>query len=96
MDVTALIHHLPVILNQLLWLTIRIHGEEFTGNVVKVLIHIVHQIVQVDKTDLLDAYLDNIFVTPSVADRQNSNGTTVHEEMVNRSIPVRGKTFYFE
>lgn len=77
MDVTTIIHHLPVILNQLTWLMIRISNEEVAVNVTKVLIHIVHQLHQVNKASILDAYLQYVSLPPDPALK-----ATVHEEMV--------------
>lgn len=67
-----------------MWLMIRINSEELSVNVIKVLIHIVHQLHEVDKATILDAYLEYVFVTPTLT--ESSNKATVHEEMVNRDI----------
>ena len=40
-----------------MWLIIRINNEEVSANVVKVLIHIVHELHQVKKESILDTYL---------------------------------------
>lgn len=78
MDVTTIINHLPVVLNQLTWLMIRISSEEVAVNVTKVLIHIVHQVHQVNKAAILDAYLQYVPLPPDAALK-----ATVHEEMVS-------------
>lgn len=80
-DVTEVVHHLPVVLNQLMWLMVRINSEELSVNVIKVLIHIVNQLHEVDKATILDSYLEYVFVTPTQSD--SANKATVHEEMVN-------------
>uniref|UniRef100_A0A0P6E5D7 Dedicator of cytokinesis protein n=2 Tax=Daphnia magna TaxID=35525 RepID=A0A0P6E5D7_9CRUS len=79
-DVTEVVHHLPVVLNQLMWLMVRINSEELSVNVIKVLIHIVNQLHEVDKATILDSYLEYVFVTPTQSD--SANKATVHEEMV--------------
>ena len=81
MDVTEIINYLPVVFNQLMWLMIRISSEEVGVNVIKVLIHIVHQLHEVNKANILDVYLEFAFVTPSIS--ESVNKTTVHEEMVS-------------
>ncbi len=77
---TVVVHHLPVVLNQLMWLMVRINSEELSVNVIKVLIHIVHQLYEVNKGSILDAYLEYVFLTPTLA--ESANKATVHEEMV--------------
>ena len=83
-DVTEVVHHLPVVLNQLMWLMVRINSEELSVNVIKVLIHIVNQLHEVEKANILDAYLEYVFVTPTVT--ESANKATVHEEMVTQII----------
>lgn len=73
-----MIHHLPVVLSQLTWLLMRVNSEEVSVNVTKVLIHIVHQLHQVNKGHLLDAYLHYVGVAPA----DPALKLTVHEEMV--------------
>ncbi|XP_046447610.1 dedicator of cytokinesis protein 9-like isoform X2 [Daphnia pulex] len=79
-DVTEVVHHLPVVLNQLMWLMVRINSEELSVNVIKVLIHIVNQLHEFEKANILDAYLEYVFVTPTLT--ESANKATVHEEMV--------------
>jgi hypothetical protein len=40
-----------------MWLIIRINNEEVSTNVLKVLIHIVHELHEVNKGSILDTYL---------------------------------------
>lgn len=69
-----------------MWLMIRINSEELSVNVIKVLIHIVHQLHEVNKADILDAYLEYVFVTPTLT--ESSNKSTVHEEMVIKIVII--------
>lgn len=80
MDVTVVINYLPVILNQLSWLLIRVNNEEVSINVLKVLVHIVNQVHEVNKAAILDSYLNFVFVTPTLSDVTSK--ATFHEEMV--------------
>jgi len=63
-----------------MWLMIRINSEEVSTNVIKVLIHIVHQLHEVNKASILDAYLHYVFVTPTLP--ESAHKATAHEEMV--------------
>ena len=63
-----------------MWLMIRINSEEVSTNVIKVLIHIVHQLHEVNKASILDAYLHYVFVTPTLP--ESAQKATAHEEMV--------------
>lgn len=66
MDVTVIIYHLPVLLNQLMWLIIRVNNDEVSLNIIKVLIHIVHQLHEVNKSHILNSYLQVLRLRQSV------------------------------
>ena len=63
---------------------VRINSEELSVNVIKVLIHIVNQLHEVEKANILDAYLEYVFVTPNLT--ESANKATVHEEMVTQTV----------
>jgi len=65
-DVTVIIYHLPVLLNQLMWLIIRVNNDEVSLNIIKVLIHIVHQLHEVNKSHILNSYLQVLRLRQSV------------------------------
>lgn len=94
---TVVINHLPVVLNQLCWLLIRVNNEEVSVNVLKVLVHIVNEVHEANKAAILDSYLHYVFLTPTLPDV--SNKATFHEEMVKKNykvkITLRFNTIYF-
>lgn len=77
-DVYTLTAFLPTILNQLFTLLVRTVSEDIALNTVRVLVHIVNQVHEAKKMDILYTYIKYVFVTEPVdANRK----TTIHEEL---------------
>ncbi|KAI0240486.1 Dedicator of cytokinesis protein 9, partial [Lamellibrachia satsuma] len=78
-DVSALIHFLPTLLNQLFRLLPLTKSEDVAMNTIRVLIHVVSEVHAAGKPRSLQTYVTYVFLTTPVADAKQC---TIHEELV--------------
>ncbi|GBN28755.1 Dedicator of cytokinesis protein 9, partial [Araneus ventricosus] len=77
-DMSAIIHFLPTLLNELFNLIVMTSNEDVALNTVRVLIHIVHGVHEAGKNDILHTYVQYVFKTQELTVRKR----VVHEELV--------------
>ncbi|XP_070173876.1 dedicator of cytokinesis protein 9-like isoform X3 [Littorina saxatilis] len=80
------VQFLPTLLNQLFLLLTSTACEDVALNIARVLIHIVAQIHESDKLEVLDKYVKYVFRPPAVA--KGSNQRTVHEEVAKQLTSI--------
>ncbi|WAR28617.1 DOCK9-like protein [Mya arenaria] len=78
-DVSTYIQFLPTILNILFKLVANTQSEDIGMNAVRVVIHIVSEVQDVDKQELLEKYVKYIFRAEPIP--KGSKQKTVHEEL---------------
>ncbi|XP_052217568.1 dedicator of cytokinesis protein 9-like isoform X3 [Dreissena polymorpha] len=78
-DVSTYIQFLPTILNILFKLIANTQNEGIAMNAVRVIIHIVSEVQEADKTELLEKYVKYIFKAEFGS--KGSSQNTVHEEL---------------
>ncbi|XP_036367208.1 dedicator of cytokinesis protein 9 isoform X3 [Octopus sinensis] len=87
-EVSTFINFLPTILNQLFRLIARTHNEDIAMNAARVLIHIVSEVNNVGKPDILQAYVKYVFKT--LPSPKGTKVKTVHEELAkNLTVLLR-------
>ncbi|XP_060575600.1 dedicator of cytokinesis protein 9-like [Ruditapes philippinarum] len=78
-DVSAYIQFLPTILNMLFKLVANTQSEDISMNAVRVVIHIVSEVQDAEKLEMLEKYVKFIFRAEPVP--KGSKHKTVHEEL---------------
>ncbi|KAL3847595.1 hypothetical protein ACJMK2_018498 [Sinanodonta woodiana] len=78
-DVSTYIQFLPTILNQLFTLVTKTTSEDVAMNTVRVLVHIVTEVQNVNQTKILEEYVKLVFRAEPVP--KGSKQKTVHEEL---------------
>nr|XP_023030048.1 dedicator of cytokinesis protein 9 [Leptinotarsa decemlineata] len=73
---TTLITFLPTLFNQLFALLVATNSEEIGLNIIRVLINLVDMIYNVNRKEILQAYVKFVYVSP-----ESKKNITVHEEM---------------
>ncbi|KAL8624516.1 hypothetical protein ACOMHN_053059 [Nucella lapillus] len=81
-ETSVYVQFLPTLLNQLFLLLTTTVSEDVAINITRVLIHIVAQIHDADKLEVLDKYVKYVFRPPVIA--KGSNQRTVHEELAKQ------------
>ncbi|XP_076453954.1 dedicator of cytokinesis protein 9-like isoform X3 [Babylonia areolata] len=81
-ETSVYVQFLPTLLNQLFLLLTRTVSEDVAINITRVLIHIVAQIHDADKLEVLDKYVKYVFRPPVIS--KGSNERTVHEELAKQ------------
>ncbi|KAK6167208.1 hypothetical protein SNE40_021299 [Patella caerulea] len=85
-EVSTYIQFLPTLLNQLFHLLAKTTSEDVSINAVRVLIHIISEIHEADKLELLDRYVKYVFRSEPVI--KGSQQKTVHEELAKNLTSI--------
>ncbi|ESP01696.1 hypothetical protein LOTGIDRAFT_172449 [Lottia gigantea] len=85
-EVSTYVQFLPTLLNQLFHLLAKTSSDDVAINAVRVLIHVISEVHDADKLELLDKYVKYIFRPEQVV--KGSKQKTVHEELAKNLTSI--------
>ncbi|KAK3096056.1 hypothetical protein FSP39_022605 [Pinctada imbricata] len=86
-DVSTYVHFFPTLLNQLFSLLAKTMSDDVALNAVKVLIHIISEVVSADKLEMVNNYVKFVF-KPDPLPKGSKSAKTVHEELAKNLTTI--------